>query len=204
MRRNHMPLRRPHGHVFLLQCGHPGPPPDRNRVKKWAAHGRTWCQICNPLISRNIIRGSHSLSGWRTTMEQLIEKQVFPLSVLNLNETYVYVGNSGVDANLLLTHPNSPPFMLDLDVFLGIVCANDLCRLPLRALTCLRSFIHSDTRVIPFFEKIHPQSLCHFSVNLLETTIRMMEEPSEHSDILIRRSKITLQCFYQAALRVPS
>lgn len=105
-------------------------------------------------------------------MEQLVEKNVFPLSVLNLNETFVYMGNNGNEENgMISVTPGGPPFMLDLDVFLGIVCANDLCRLPLRALTCLRSFVHSDTRVIPFFEKIHPQSLCHFSVNLLETAV---------------------------------
>jgi hypothetical protein len=143
------------------------------------------------------------LSGWRKTMEQLIEKNVFPLSVLNLNDTYVYSGNNNQETSLLPPTPSSPPFMLDLDVFLGIVCANDLCRLPLRALSCLRSFIHSDTRVIPFFEKIHPQSLQHFSVNLLETAIRLMEEPTEQSEMAFRRSKTALQCFYQAAVRVP-
>lgn len=103
-------------------------------------------------------------------MEQLIEKNVFPLSVLNLNETFVYTGNNGNDTGMQPMTANSPPFMLDLDIFVGIVCA-DLCRLPLRALTCLRSFLHSDSRVVSFFEKIHPQSLCHFSVNLLETAV---------------------------------
>ena len=81
-------------------------------------------------------------------------------------------GNNGVDTNL--RRHDSAPFMYDLNVFISIVCANDLCRLPLRALTCLRSFIHADTRVIPFFQKIHPASLTHFSVNLLETAIRLM------------------------------
>lgn len=201
--RSHMPFRRPHAHMFLMTCGHPAPPLDRNRIKKWAAHGRSWCQTCNPLTTPNLIRGSNQLSGWRKTMEQLIEKKVFPLPVLNLNDTYVYVGNNGQDANLMSTNANSPPFMLDLDVFLGIVCANDLCRLPLRALSSLRSFIHTDTRVLSFFEKIHPQSLCHFSTNLLETAIRLMDDPSEQSEIAFRRSKAALQCFYQTAVRVP-
>jgi hypothetical protein len=154
------------------------------------------------------------LSGWRKTMEQLVEKNVFPLSVLNLNETFVYTGNNGHDTSMQPVTANSPPFMLDLDIFVGIVCANDLCRLPLRALSCLRLFIHSDTRVIQFFEKIHPQSLCHFSVNLLETAvstvdlnticsyfqIRLMEEPQEQSEIAFKRSKAALQCFYHTWL----
>lgn len=189
--------------VFLMECGHPAPPDDRSRIKKWAANGRNWCQTCNPLTTRNLIKGSNMLSGWRKTMEQLIEKNVFPLSVLNLNDTYVYGGNNGHETTMLPVVPNGHPFMLDLDVFLGIICANDLCRLPLRALTCLRSFIHSDTRVIPFFEKIHPQSLCHFSVNLLETAIRLMEDPTEQSEIAFRRSKTALQCFYHMVVRMP-
>jgi hypothetical protein len=203
LRRNLMPLRRPHAHIFLNPCGHPAPPTDRARVKKWAANGRTWCSTCNPLLNRNLIRGSNERSGWRKTMEQLIERNVFPLSVLNLNETFVYTGNNGHDTGLLSTTTNDLPFLMDLDVFLGIVCANDLCRLPLRALTCLRSFIHSDTRIVAFFEKIHPQSLAHFSTNLLETAIRLMEEPSEQSEIAFRRSRAALQCFYHTAVRVP-
>ncbi|KAI6203275.1 hypothetical protein M3Y94_00537300 [Aphelenchoides besseyi] len=195
-------FRRANHNAFLSPCGHPQPPADVKLIKRWAGNGRTWCSICNPILSKNIVRNGAERSGWRRYMESLIERNILPISVLNINETFVYTGNNGVDVNLVQSTDESP-FMYDLDVFLKVVCANDLCRLPLRALTCLRSFIHSDTRIIPFFQKIHPLSLCHFSVNLLETAIRLMEEPCEQSEVAFRRSKTALQCFYQTAARVP-
>lgn len=185
---------------MLMACGHASP--GHGPIKQWASNGRTWCPTCNPLTKRNTIKNSEDRSGWRQTMNNLIEHNVFPAHVLNSNETFCYNGDNAGKIHLPKL-PSGQPFMMDLDLFFPLVCADDLCHIPFRALTCFRAFILNDTRVNAFYNRVHPQTLAHFSVNLIETAIRVMEDPTEQGDVVFRRSKVALQIFYNSALRVP-
>uniref|UniRef100_A0A1I7S1Y3 Non-specific protein-tyrosine kinase n=1 Tax=Bursaphelenchus xylophilus TaxID=6326 RepID=A0A1I7S1Y3_BURXY len=184
----------------LMACGHPAPSTNKNQIKQWVSNGRSWCQSCNPQTSQNLIRSSEERSGWRMSMLQYVEKNVFPPHVLNMNETYIYSGDNG--GKIVVPKLQNQVFLMDLDLFIPIVCAEDLCQVPLRALTCFRSFVSNDTRVVDFFQRLHPQSLCHFSVGLIEAAIRVMEDPTETGDVAFRRSRVALQTFYHTAARV--
>ncbi|CAD5207851.1 unnamed protein product [Bursaphelenchus okinawaensis] len=184
----------------LMACGHPAPPTAKNQRKSWVSNGRTHCTTCNPLTSSNMIKNSEERSGWRSTMIQYVEKSTFPPHVLNTNETFIYNG----DNNGKISIPKLPnqTFLMDLELFVPVVCAEDLCQVPLRALSCFRSFVSNDTRVVEFFQALQPQTLAHFSVGLVETALRVMEDPTETGDLAFRRSRVALQTFYHTAARV--